>query len=104
YRSIQGQAAIEQLPLGTQLPGLVLFRIQVLGVGGQPRTGGSKVLRRWVVGIAPGQINVPVLDRFVDQAERSEEHTSELQSREKLVCRLLAEIKKLVTRKRTLQI
>src|SRR5690606_40967888 len=30
----------------------------------------------------------------VEDIERSEEHTSELQSREKLVCRLLLEIKK----------
>src|SRR5690606_40094185 len=32
--------------------------------------------------------------RWPAQAERSEEHTSELQSREKLVCRLLLEKKK----------
>src|SRR5690606_40887783 len=31
---------------------------------------------------------------FTDDAERSEEHTSELQSRENLVCRLLLEKKK----------
>src|SRR5690606_39400833 len=36
--------------------------------------------------------------RLARLAERSEEHTSELQSRENLVCRLLLEKKKLVIR------
>src|SRR5690606_3252642 len=36
------------------------------------------------------------LDRLTVQVERSEEHTSELQSRENLVCRLLLEKKKLL--------
>src|SRR5690606_41214072 len=38
---------------------------------------------------------VPFYQEFLDQ--RSEEHTSELQSREKLVCRLLLEKKKKIT-------
>src|SRR6266511_5599412 len=37
---------------------------------------------------------VAVLAEFEDPDERSEEHTSELQSRENLVCRLLLEKKK----------
>src|SRR5207302_11426140 len=36
---------------------------------------------------------LPVLDRFIVPGTRSEEHTSELQSRENLVCRLLLEKK-----------
>src|SRR5690606_41540887 len=35
-----------------------------------------------------------VRQRYVDRLERSEEHTSELKSRENLVCRLLLEKKK----------
>src|SRR5690606_41087639 len=35
-----------------------------------------------------------VLDQRIDELRRSEEHTSELQSRENLVCRLLLEKKK----------
>src|SRR5690606_40647480 len=39
------------------------------------------------------QIEPAGLDRFVGRGIRSEEHTSELQSRENLVCRLLLEKK-----------
>src|SRR5690606_41062492 len=41
-------------------------------------------------------INMPILDGwgFLEEFLRSEEHTSELQSRENLVCRLLLEKKK----------
>src|SRR3712207_7634738 len=39
----------------------------------------------------------PLLDEVVEVAARSEEHTSELQSRQYLVCRLLLEKKKLFT-------
>src|SRR5690606_40410210 len=38
-----------------------------------------------------------VADRLVQQRRRSEEHTSELQSRENLVCRLLLEKKKKIS-------
>src|SRR5438445_6464180 len=38
--------------------------------------------------------NVRIMIRTFDHAERSEEHTSELQSRQYLVCRLLLEKKK----------
>src|SRR2546430_5100782 len=40
----------------------------------------------------------PFLCRGAAQAERSEEHTSELQSQSNLVCRLLLEKKKKITR------
>src|SRR5438445_3746102 len=40
---------------------------------------------------------VQVADALAGQADRSEEHTSELQSRQYLVCRLLLEKKKTIT-------
>src|SRR5438105_11983701 len=46
--------------------------------------------------ILPGETNTPIMDSRADAlvAIRSEEHTSELQSRVDLVCRLLLEKKK----------
>src|SRR5690606_41880297 len=41
-----------------------------------------------------GDLTVVVEQRALDGVQRSEEHTSELQSRENLVCRLLLEKKK----------
>src|SRR5690606_40222549 len=38
--------------------------------------------------------DIPVFIKLQDEDDRSEEHTSELQSRENLVCRLLLEKKK----------
>src|SRR5690606_13411967 len=50
-----------------------------------------------VVGNLPYNISTPLIFHLIDQvdaiADRSEEHTSELQSRENLVCRLLLEKK-----------
>src|SRR3712207_7012460 len=46
----------------------------------------GEVIRR-VTGSTPGRL-------FADEVARSEEHTSELQSRQYLVCRLLLEKKK----------
>src|SRR3712207_7827750 len=50
------------------------------------------------VGVAPGHHEdlLALADEVLDQA-RSEEHTSELQSRQYLVCRLLLEKKKIIT-------
>src|SRR5690606_17890157 len=50
--------------------------------------------------IADGESDYGALDANVDilAGSRSEEHTSELQSREKLVCRLLLEKKKTTVR------
>src|SRR5436309_4749482 len=44
--------------------------------------------------ISPNRSTVPSTASTVARTERSEEHTSELQSRENLVCRLLLEKKK----------
>src|SRR5437868_9032088 len=60
---------------------------------GLPKTDGLTVLRRW----REAGISVPVLvltARGSWHEKRSEEHTSELQSRFDLVCRLLLEKKK----------
>src|SRR3712207_7604039 len=50
-------------------------------------------------GCQPGDLRRVVLKELVDNALRSEEHTSELQSRQYLVCRLLLEKKKKLTMK-----
>src|SRR3712207_7181136 len=42
---------------------------------------------------APGPIRLPATREFLSMRNRSEEHTSELQSRQYLVCRLLLEKK-----------
>src|SRR6202043_2571038 len=50
---------------------------------------------------SPAKCNEPVMriGSLCSRALRSEEHTSELQSRENLVCRLLLEKKKKITRR-----
>src|SRR5690606_39829770 len=74
---------IRRPPLSTLFPYTTLFRSadRVDGKGRDPQrqTGDFRLARR---GDAP-----------VDERDRSEEHTSELQSRENLVCRLLLEKK-----------
>src|SRR3712207_7251236 len=92
---------IRRPPRSTLFPYTTLFRS---GVGVAPLAGP-------VVGDVVGDVVVElgraVLDRLLevadcrqrlvvdlDQLERSEEHTSELQSRQYLVCRLLLEKKK----------
>src|SRR3712207_7457256 len=65
-------AVAEQVPQG-RLAEVVVGQLQVADLGGQHRLAGRR------------QRRVP---------DRSEEHTSELQSRQYLVCRLLLEKKK----------
>src|SRR3712207_8291025 len=69
-------------------PNLVQQRIQLRARAAQPPQAGEErqVLQR-------GQLAVE-LEVGRDPADRSEEHTSELQSRQYLVCRLLLEKKK----------
>src|SRR5947209_15701458 len=79
---------IRRPPRSTLFPYTTLFRsatVIPIGVPRKPRGLGRHGSREW--------------DRLValltlEQRERSEEHTSELQSRQYLVCRLLLEKKK----------
>src|SRR2546422_6624636 len=74
---------IRRPPRSTLFPYTTLFRSRVVLVAAVKR--GDRSIRP----------DDPSLRRFVDRLEpRSEEHTSELQSRLHLVCRLLLEKKK----------
>ena len=58
-----------------------------------------------VIGEAVGEIiNKENREQFIDSLTRSEEHTSELQSRQYLVCRLLLEKKKKKVKKLEIQV
>src|SRR3712207_8112298 len=93
---------IRRPPRSTLFPYTTLFRSEVLDVPlaaavGQPRVPGAGE----VVGEHQGRVvGATDEDRLVTQGDlgarerRSEEHTSELQSRQYLVCRLLLEKKK----------
>src|SRR5438874_6375507 len=71
---------IRRPPRSTLFPYTTLFRSLIeMGVNMQPKTMFEKIWDAHVVHAEPG---------------RSEEHTSELQSRRDLVCRLLLEKKK----------
>src|SRR5687768_18354757 len=89
-------------PRSTLFPYTTLFRSVVVGVGGAARDDGpDEILAHRGAGIfetagaeiAEEQRRLPVLHLRL-HAARSEEHTSELQSRLHLVCRLLLEKKK----------
>src|SRR5690606_40043186 len=62
-----------------------LLRLPLVGLLGQ--LGGGEL-------VAEGSHGVRLGRQMLDEHPRSEEHTSELQSRENLVCRLLLEKKK----------
>src|SRR3712207_7199459 len=83
---------IRRPPRSTLFPYTTLFRS---AVGDQPQrdrlhTAGRDPRRD----VAPQRGRQAVADDAVDRTSRSEEHTSELQSRQYLVCRLLLEKKK----------
>src|SRR3712207_8299052 len=78
---------IRRPPRSTLFPYTTLFRSDV--VIGAPGTGA------WVVFGSANPANVNVASSFSGfSVSRSEEHTSELQSRQYIVCRLLLEKKK----------
>src|SRR5436309_11690482 len=80
---------IRRPPISTLFPYTTLFRS---GPGGVGEPGGGR--RGRAVEGGEGGIVAPCgNDRVRHLVERSEEHTSELQSRENLVCRLLLEKK-----------
>src|SRR2546428_5094148 len=90
---------IRRPPRSTLFPYTTLFRsIRVMCQDGKSRLGripGKLKKRMW---IREGDLLVVKVWQFQDEevafADRSEEHTSELQSRSDLVCRLLLEKKK----------
>src|SRR5258707_9370981 len=79
---------IRRPPRSTLFPYTTLFRSQVLGWTRTQARISSASFRR-----APRRTSVPVWNSSA-RPLRSEEHTSELQSRQYLVCRLLLEKKK----------
>src|SRR3712207_7559464 len=84
---------IRRPPRSTLFPYTTLFRSLVDGPA-LPRAGGAlRGLRRRAAFAFAGAAN-PVRRLRPLAARRSEEHTSELQSRQYLVCRLLLEKKK----------
>src|SRR3712207_8933098 len=90
---------IRRPPRSTLFPYTTLFRsVAVVGVDPQAEArarfgAGARVLPQAEMRIA--QLETGVGRLAVGPWERSEEHTSELQSRQYLVCRLLLEKKKL---------
>src|SRR3712207_8584473 len=81
-------------PRSTLFPYTTLFRSNVLAAVAAARAAG---LTTWALtGAAPNPLSARVEDAVCvpATATRSEEHTSELQSRQYLVCRLLLEKKK----------
>src|SRR3712207_8369716 len=93
---------IRRPPRSTLFPYTTLFRslgegvldgVEVGGVGRQRQEAGASGLDGGADGRAVVSRQV-VGDDDLPCAERSEEHTSELQSRQYLVCRLLLEKKK----------
>src|SRR3712207_7948572 len=85
---------IRRPPRSTLFPYTTLFRSRLLGLG---RLVEAKAERKIVGGIGHGftlESRVRIVEIQLPAARRSEEHTSELQSRQYLVCRLLLEKKK----------
>src|SRR5438445_7234085 len=83
---------IRHPPRSTLFPYTTLFRSRHLGGRSSDRDGRQARARRARAAVVPEDV---WLDRDAHpHADRSEEHTSELQSRQYLVCRLLLEKKK----------
>src|SRR5690606_41235672 len=82
-------------PSSTLFPYTTLFRSPVHGHArnGLGESGPEQCPARGVAGLF-ADLTDRAADHVVDLDRRSEEHTSELQSRENLVCRLLLEKKK----------
>src|SRR5690606_41991710 len=92
---------IRRSPRPTLFPYTTLFR-SVVSQGARP-IGPDMVVTRAEENVLYELAGVPALEKLEqivlelpEEEQRSEEHTSELQSRENLVCRLLLEKKKIL--------
>src|SRR3712207_8085043 len=87
---------IRRPPRSTLFPYTTLFRsvVEALDAHGAPGGLGEVPGRLLDEGLAALVLPVVIVPLHVEHVERSEEHTSELQSRQYLVCRLLLEKKK----------
>src|SRR3712207_9456486 len=81
---------IRRPPRSTLFPYTTLFRSLTL----DPCAGAAAADEQIVVGVGADSGHVHPADGGFQRPVRSEEHTSELQSRQYLVCRLLLEKKK----------
>src|SRR3712207_7360969 len=89
---------IRRPPRSTLFPYTTLFRslvriLAAMGVNEVRLTGGEPLVRRDVPRLVAMLAEIPGVEDL-SLTTRSEEHTSELQSRQYLVCRLLLEKKK----------
>src|SRR3712207_8723829 len=92
---------IRRPPRSTLFPYTTLFRsVEVRSAGSEPGAGVNPVVAQVLAerglpftGHVPTRLDADLL-QAADVVVRSEEHTSELQSRQYLVCRLLLEKKK----------
>src|SRR2546422_7324431 len=84
---------IRRPPRSTLFPYTTLFRSQFSSCTGQ-RAAGHNLFARSLPANSSGKISRSMQQNFLSCCRRSEEHTSELQSRLHLVCRLLLEKKK----------
>src|SRR5207249_11218959 len=95
---LQDQFKLTLADAGFRTAGFVVLATLLRPVGGwlADRIGGSRVLAGVFLGIIPFALLMswPAIVPFTERKERSEEYTSELQSRFDLVCRLLLEKKK----------
>src|SRR3712207_7304363 len=86
---------IRRPPRSTLFPYTTLFRSRRDGDEGQSPPDTGLVRRRQIVrAVAGTALGAPTAAERLPLVDRSEEHTSELQSRQYLVCRLLLEKKK----------
>src|SRR3712207_7052997 len=90
---------IRRPPRSTLFPYTTLFRSASLREGMDEtltvtRLGVRGTLKRTLASTNPCESMVETVRRVARNVKRSEEHTSELQSRQYLVCRLLLEKKK----------
>src|SRR2546428_9597844 len=87
---------IRRPPRSTLFPYTTLFRSGIDYPIGYVRWTERRNMEAFLDLLAAGKIDVtPLLEHRYAIDERSEEHTSELQSRSDLVCRLLLEKKKI---------